>query len=87
MSNQTTSTVNFDVGTASTFAIQQFTSTTLCDTDTPVFSYKGFKMVSTTLVPLDAPTDFIQVDAATGNINILSTSIAGTYNIRIEGSL
>ena len=87
MSTQTTSTVNFDVGTASTFAIQQFTSTALCDTDTPVFSYKGFKMVSTTLVPLDASTDFIQVDAATGNINIPSTSIAGTYNIKIEGSL
>ena len=83
MSTQTTSTVNFDVGAASTFAIQQFTSTTSCDTDTPVFSYKGFKMVSNSLVPLDASTDFIQVDAATGNINILSAIIEGTYIIRI----
>ena len=83
MSTQTTSIINFYAGTASTFAIKQFNSTTSCDTDTPLFSYKGFKKVSNTFVAIDPSTDFIQVNAATGNLNILSSSLAGTYIIQI----
>ena len=81
---QLQTTFNYTVGSSALFSIDPYSSSYLCGSIAPVFTYTGY--YNNNGVALVA-ADFIQIDPSNGQITVTTAGTLTTTAIKIEGVL